>query len=62
MADDAEIRVGDRVVHLGAPGIFTVIARRGRLLELESDRGLRMSIFDVAVRRVDGTPVTPKDV
>ena len=60
MADD-EIRVGDRVVHLGAPGIFTVIGRRGQVVDLESERGLRMSLYDVAVRRVDGKPVTPKD-
>jgi hypothetical protein len=61
MAHEAEIQVGDRVVHLQVPAVFTVIARRGRMLELESERGLRMSVSDIAVRRVDGTPVTPKD-
>jgi len=60
--EDAAIRVGDRVVHLQVPGIFTVIGRRGAFLDLESARGLRMSMHEVALRRVDGTPPPPKAV
>jgi hypothetical protein len=59
--DEATIRVGDRVVHLQVPGVFTVVARRGAFLEIENARGLRMTIHEVALRRLDGTPPQPKD-
>ena len=39
MASDGTIRLGDRVVHLQVPGVFTVIGRRGPFLEIESERG-----------------------
>jgi hypothetical protein len=58
---DSAIRVGDRVVHLQVPGVFVVVRRSGRMLEVESDRGLRMSVHEVAVRRLDGPPPAPKD-
>jgi hypothetical protein len=61
--DEADpIRAGDRVVTLHVPGVFTVIRRRGRFLELESERGLRMTVHEVGVRRLDGPPLAPKDV
>ena len=53
------IRVGDRVVHLQVPGVFVVVARRGAFIEIENDRGLRMTLAEVALRRVDGAPPTP---
>jgi hypothetical protein len=59
--ENHEVRVGDRVVHLQVPGVFVVIARRGPLLELESDRGLHMTVREVAVRRLDGAPPTRGD-
>ena len=55
MTEEAPVQVGDRVVFLQMPGIFTVIARRGHMLDLESDRGLRRSVHEVSVRRVNGT-------
>jgi len=61
VSDDGTIRVGDRVVHLQVPGVFTVVGRRGPFLDLESARGLRMSVHEVSLRRVDGTPPPPKD-
>jgi hypothetical protein len=61
MNDREAIRVGDRVVHLQVPGVFVVARRRGALLDLESDRGLRMTVREVAVRRLDGAPAVPKD-
>ncbi len=61
MSDDGTIRVGDRVVNLQVPGVFVVIGRRGPFLDLESARGLRMSVHEVSLRRVDGTPPAPKD-
>ena len=56
------IDVGDRVISLQVPGVFTVLARRGELLEIETDRGLRMTVHEAGLRRLDGTPPTPKDV
>jgi hypothetical protein len=55
MADD-QIRVGDRVINLQMPGIFVVIARRGHILDIESPEGVRMTVFDSAVRRMDEAP------
>ena len=54
MAEDAPIHVGDRVISLVQPGIFTVLARRGRFLDLESRRGFRLTVSEESVRRVDG--------
>ena len=54
------IRVGDRVVHLQVPGVFVVVARRGAFVEVENDRGLRMTLHEVALRRVNGVPPEPK--
>jgi len=55
------MQVGDRVVGLDMPGIFTVVARRGRFVEIENDRGLRRVVHEVALRRVNGTPPGPKE-
>src|ERR671935_690035 len=56
-----EIKVGDRVVHLQVPGVFTVVARRGAFFEVENARGLRMTVHQVGLRRLDGPPPAPKD-
>jgi hypothetical protein len=55
------IQSGDRVVHLQVPGVFVVVGRKGRWLDVESDRGLRMTVHEVQVRRLDGPPPAPKD-
>ena len=47
------IQVGDRVINLQVPGLFTVIDRRGRLLDLETAKGLRMTVLDSQVRLLD---------
>jgi hypothetical protein len=61
MAADA-IQVGDRVVNLQVPGIFHVVARRGALLEIETEQGLRLTLLETAVRRLDDGPTPiPKD-
>lgn len=51
---DGPIEVGDRVINLQVPGIFVVVARRGRLVEIETADGVTMTLVDSAVRRVDG--------
>jgi len=61
MDDEGTIRVGDRVVNLQVPGVFTVVGRRGAWLDLENERGLQMMVREVAVRRLDGAPPTPRD-
>lgn len=52
MEEERPVREGDRIVHLGARGVFTVMARRGHLLDIESDRGFRKTVHEVAVRRL----------
>ena len=47
------IQLGERVINLQVPGIFTVIDRMGSLLVLQTDRGLRMVVTEPQVRRVD---------
>jgi hypothetical protein len=50
------IQVGDRVVNLQVPGIFHVIARRGALVEIETEQGLRLTVNEAAVRKLDDEP------
>lgn len=61
MDADLDFKPGERVVHLQVPGVFTVIARRGQLFDVESARGLRMTVHGIQLRRVDGSPPEPKD-
>jgi hypothetical protein len=57
------IEVGDRVVNLQVPGIFYVVARRGALLEIETEQGVRLTVSEVAVRKLDDEPPpTPTEV
>jgi hypothetical protein len=46
------IEVGDRVVNLQMPGIFRVIARHGRLIDIEGPQGVRMTVRPEAVRKL----------
>jgi hypothetical protein len=47
------IQLGDKVINLQVPGIFTVIDRNGELLVIETARGLRMTVLAQQVRRLD---------
>ena len=58
---DETIHVGDRVITVAVPGIFTVLARRGQLVDMENERGVRKTVAVIALRRVNGTPPQPKD-
>ena len=53
---DTPIQVGDRVINLQMPGVFVVVARRGRLLDIQTDEGIAMTVLDSAVRRLDDAP------
>ena len=55
------IQVGDRVVHLQVPGVFTVVGRKGTVLVVEGARGLRMTVLEKAARRLEGPPPAPAD-
>ena len=46
------IQIGDRVINLQVPGIFTVVSRRGPYVDIETEDGLRMTLVEAAVRRV----------
>jgi hypothetical protein len=50
---DGPIQVGDHVINLQTPGVFVVLARRGRMLDIETADGVAMSVIDSAVRRLD---------
>jgi hypothetical protein len=58
---DETIQVGDRVITVAVQGIFTVLARRGPLVDMENERGVRMTVVATALRRLNGTPPQPKD-
>ena len=61
MAEET-IEVGDRVINLQVPGVFTVLACRGTLLDIETAQGLRMTVYRSSVRKLDESAVaTPKD-
>jgi hypothetical protein len=50
---DTPIQVGDRVINLQMPGVFVVVARRGRLLDIQTDEGIAMTVLESAVRRLE---------
>jgi len=44
------MKVGDKVITMGAPGRFTVISVDGDALIIENDEGVRKTVRDVNVR------------
>jgi hypothetical protein len=57
------IQVGDRVINLQVPGLFTVVDRQGALLVLEIPGGVRMTVHESQARRLDDVapPQIPND-
>jgi len=53
------IQVGDQVINLQVPGLFRVIDRRGALMVIETARGLRMTVLDSQLRRLDDVALAP---
>jgi len=51
---EVAIQLGDKVINLQVPGVFTVVGRRGAWLDIESERGLRMTVHETGLRRVEG--------
>jgi hypothetical protein len=54
------IGVGDRVVGTQIPGVFTVLSRTGELVEVESERGLRMRVLVRGLRKLETETLPPK--
>ena len=52
------VQLGDHVINLQVPGVFTVIDRDGPLLVIETARGLRMTVLESQVRRLHDEPAT----
>lgn len=44
------MKVGDKVITMGSPGRFTVIAVDGEALTIENEDGVRKTVRDVNVR------------
>jgi hypothetical protein len=57
----ATIQVGDQVINLQVPGLFRVIDRRGTLLVIETPRGLRMTVQESQLRRLDDVALATVD-
>ncbi len=47
-----DLRVGARVITLQRPGIFTVVAREGRICVIQGEDGSHLRLLDVALRTV----------
>lgn len=50
------LEIGDRVITMQMPGIFTVTARKGRALEIVSDDGVRLTVTEASLRRMRAAP------
>ena len=55
------IQVGDQVINLQVPGLFRVIDRRGTLLVIETPRGLRMTVQESQLRRLNDVTLATVD-
>jgi hypothetical protein len=55
------IQLGDRVINLQVPGIFTVVDRQGTLLVIQTARGLQMNVVESQVRRLAPNSTAPRD-
>jgi len=56
MADD-RLRIGDRVITMQMPGIFTVTGQSGPALDIVSDEGVHLRVYESSLRRMDAPPV-----
>jgi hypothetical protein len=58
---DGPLRIGDRVITMQMPGIFTVTGRSGRALDIVSDEGVRLRVMEASLRRMDAAPADAPD-
>ena len=59
MAEDGPIELGDKVITLQMPGIFTVTGRQGPALVIETDDGVRLAVLEASLRRMYGKADDP---
>lgn len=53
---EGPLQIGDRVITMQMPGIFTVTGRKGPALDIVSDDGVRLTVSAASLRRIDSTP------
>jgi len=46
------IQLGDQVINLQVPGIFTVIDQQGSLFVIQTAKGLRLAVLESQLRRL----------
>jgi len=54
---NGRLRIGDRVITMQMPGIFTVTGHNGPALDIVSDDGVRLRVYESSLRRMDAPPV-----
>lgn len=59
---DERIQIGDRVITMQMPGIFTVTSRAGHVIRIISDDSVELTVVDASVRRLDGAEAATADV
>jgi hypothetical protein len=56
------IQLGDQVINLQVPGIFTVIDQQGSLFVIQTAKGLRLAVLESQLRRLTDVALpTPSD-
>lgn len=50
------MEIGDTVVTMGAPGRFTVITVEGPLVTIENADGVRKTVLEGNLRRIEAAP------
>lgn len=58
---DERVQIGDRVITMQMPGIFTVASRTGHVIRIVSDDGVELTVADASVRRLDGAEAATAD-
>ncbi|MBI4514872.1 MAG: hypothetical protein HY699_03530 [Deltaproteobacteria bacterium] len=53
------LRIGDSVVVMSAPGIFTVVALNGNVATIENAAGIQKVVLIQAVRRIERPAAAP---
>lgn len=56
---DEPLQIGDRVITMQMPGIFTITGRTGRAMEIVSDDGVRLTVSEASLRRIYDAPAAP---
>ena len=52
------IQIGDAVVVMSAPGVFTVVKVDGAVVTIENPAGVRKTVLDTSVRTLPRQPAS----